>query len=122
MRKKNLYDLTDKEINKIEKEWEKSKWYERAVIDSKKERPNTGGYYACLIISIALSLISTIMFVHAVSLESDEGNSLIIEAVMFFVINIVFIIVVFSMEKDVKNKYIEEEKRKWLLEKYNIIK
>ena len=77
MKKRNWYDLSDKEIEKLENEWKDSKWYERAKKESKKVKPNNGGYYACIILFAIFLLISMVMFAKAAPMgSSDEQSSL----------------------------------------------
>ena len=122
MNKRNWYDLSDKEIEKLETEWKDSKWFEKVKRESKKIKPNSGGYYACIVLYAIFLLISIIMFVKAPMGSSDEQSSLMLEAFLLLIISLIFLIPVYLIEKNTKEDYVEKKQKEWLLEKYNITK
>ena len=123
MKKRNWYDLSDEETEKLENEWKDSNWFEKVKKESKKIKPNNGGYYACIILFAIFLLISSVMFAKAAPMgSSDEQNYLALEAFLLLVFSFIFLIPVYIIEKNVKEEYIKKKQSEWLLKKHNITK
>ncbi len=117
MKKRYWNDLSDKEIEKMEDEWENSKWYERAYEEAKKQKPNSTEYYLCVVGAIFFSIPGLVLIIKD---NIDSGYKLL--GILFGIITIICCFFVVKEAGETKNNYIDEQFNKWLLDKYNIIK
>ena len=126
MKKRYWYDLSDTEIEKLENEWQNSKWCKKAKEESKKVSTKETSFYICITFTIIFLLVAVIIFINLIR---NSDNLLMDETIPYYIFSWVFSLVgaVFGglangVIKNAKSNYIAEQKKKWLLDKHNVIK
>ena len=127
--KKNWNDLSDKEQEKLNSEWENSNWYKHAMDDSKNiKSKNTSyhNYFILAIISLIIGGVICIIWMYNMLVSGEftlEDMGIYVSLIILFVvIYCIFGYQANSIEKNEKDLYIDMEKTKWLLDKHNIVK
>lgn len=119
--------LSNEERKKLTDEWENSQWKINSLDDSKNNMVLGTGYYILLVLTILFIFIFLayfIFFITYVTYEVAEFESGPYKIALVFlgIIMGVFAILTGYTKDSSKKLYLEEEKKKWLLNNHNIIK
>lgn len=118
MKKRYWNDLSDEEAEKLEEEWENSKWYESAFEEAKKPNNTVAYLYLFGGIFSAIFAIPGIILIMKDNIEN-------VYKFLGYILALISFVCSFTTLKEIdniKNNYIDEQFNKWLLDKHNIIK